>query len=57
MNILFDVRWEIKVDHMFNMGNIETTGSYSRGNQNRGPARTETFERILTLALRTIAVN
>ena len=54
---VIDVRRKIIVDDLANVGDIETTGSYSSSNHDRGLAVLEGLESILSLTLRSVTVN
>lgn len=57
MNVVINVGGEIVVDNVGDVGNIQTTGSNSSGNQDRALAIAEKLEGTLTLTLGTITVN
>ena len=57
MHIIVDVRRQIIVQHMGDVGNVETTCGNSCGDQNGSAPRAESLEGHLALTLRSIAVD
>lgn len=57
VDILLDIRWQIVVDDVFDVRNIQASSSDSRCDQNGTIAGAEALEGLLTLALAAIAVN
>jgi hypothetical protein len=57
VNVVVNVGGEVVVDNVLDVGDIETTGSDSSGDEDRGAARTEHLEGTLTLALSAVTVN
>lgn len=54
MNIFTDVVWEVKVDDMLYIWDVQTTGSYRGCNKNMTFARPEVKESFLSLPLLTV---
>ena len=57
VNIVIDVRGKVIVDHMGNVGDIETTSSDSGGNHDGGATLAEGLECHFTLPLGSVAMN
>lgn len=57
MDVIVDVSWQVVVDDVSDVGDIETTGSDSSGDQEGAAAAAEELEGTLTLALGTVTVN
>lgn len=57
VNIVVNVGWQIIVDHMGDIGNVESTGSNSGSHQDGAAAVTEVLKGTLTLTLSAVTVN
>jgi hypothetical protein len=57
VNVVIDVGGEIVVDNVLDVGDIETTGCDSSGNEDGATSRAEHLESTFTLALGTVTVN
>lgn len=57
VDIVVNVRGQVIVDNVRDIGNVQTTGSNSSGNENGAVAVAEKLESLLTLALGSVAVN
>jgi hypothetical protein len=57
VNVIINVRWEVKVDNVGNVGDIKTTSSHGGGNHDRSMALTECLEGHLTLPLGSVTVD
>lgn len=57
MDVVVNVGGEVVVDDVLDVGDIETTGGDSGGDEDRGTSRAEHLKSTLTLALGAVTVN
>jgi hypothetical protein len=57
MNIVINVGWEIVIDDVSDVGNIETTSGNGGGNENWAMAVSEHLQCSLTFTLSAVTVN
>jgi len=57
VHIVIDIRWQVIVDDMSDIGNIQATSCDSGGDKDRAASRTEGSEGMFTLALGAIAMD
>lgn len=57
VHVVINISWEIIVDNMGDIGDIQTSSSDRSSDQDRAAPVTEHFESTLALTLRTVTMN